>query len=141
CDLGVNNGSALSCCTSTCQFRTAGQTCRASTGECDPAETCSGTSASCPANLISPNGTACGSDGNVCTLDQCNGSSSACQHPAGNAGTTCRAGSGDVCDPAEVCTGVSTTCPADVVLSLGTECRSAAGECDIAETCGGLPGQ
>src|SRR5581483_9789504 len=32
CDAGANNGSATSCCTSTCQFRTAGSVCRSSAG-------------------------------------------------------------------------------------------------------------
>src|SRR2546422_3539811 len=42
----------------------AGATCRASGGECDPAETCNGTSTSCPADARSPAGTSCTSDGN-----------------------------------------------------------------------------
>ena len=51
CDLGAANGSATSCCTSTCQFRASGQQCRAAAGGgCDVAETCSGASASCPAD-------------------------------------------------------------------------------------------
>src|SRR5207253_8904767 len=95
----------------------------------------------CPADAKSPSGTACSSDGNPCTTDACDGTNNACQHPAGNAGTVCRAGSGDACDPDEVCTGVSSTCPPDVVLPNTFTCRAAAGECDIAETCGGLPGQ
>src|SRR5207249_14901 len=45
------------------------------------------------------------------------------------------------CDADEVCTGVSSTCPPDVFLPIGVICRPAAGECDIAEGCGGLPGQ
>src|SRR5438132_986143 len=37
CDLGAQNGQSGSCCTATCTFVTAGSTCRASTGACDPA--------------------------------------------------------------------------------------------------------
>ncbi|HYS05128.1 MAG TPA: hypothetical protein VEW47_08035, partial [Candidatus Dormibacteraeota bacterium] len=61
-----------------------GAVCRASGGECDPAESCNGTSTSCPADVRSAAGTSCTSDGNPCTLDQCDGSSASCQHPAGN---------------------------------------------------------
>ncbi len=52
------------------------------------------------------------------------------------AGTICRASSGG-CDVAEVCNGVSPSCPADGLSSSGTICRAAASECDIAETCTG----
>ncbi len=44
------------CCTSSCQFATNGTICRASTGVCDPQETCSGTAASCPADQTAPDG-------------------------------------------------------------------------------------
>jgi len=40
-----------------------------------------------PRRCQDPDGTACTSDGNVCTLDECDGSNDACQHPAGNSGT------------------------------------------------------
>lgn len=43
-------------CCSNCQFSPANTVCRASTGECDPQETCSGTSAVCPADKTTPNG-------------------------------------------------------------------------------------
>ena len=43
CDLGGSNGSATSCCTSSCTYRGAGQTCRIGSGDsCDPNETCTG---------------------------------------------------------------------------------------------------
>src|SRR5205823_51580 len=71
---------------------------------------------------------------------QCDGTSVACQHPAGNVGALCRAGSGDACDPDEVCTGTSASCPADVVQSSSFVCRGAAGECDVAENCPGTAG-
>jgi hypothetical protein len=149
CDDGANNGTAGSCCSGTCTFKSngtactddgnvctldqcngasatcqhpagnAGTTCRTSTGECDPAEVCTGAATTCPADALTPNGTSCSSDGNVCTLDQCNGASGTCQHPAGNAGTTCRTSTGE-CDPAEVCTGAATTCPADALSPAGT---------------------
>src|SRR5207249_4386588 len=75
-------------------------------------------------------------DGNVCTRDICNGASATCTHPAGNAGTVCRAAAGP-CDAAETCTGTSTTCPADAFLSSSTVCRAAVDVCDAAESCTG----
>jgi MYXO-CTERM domain-containing protein len=42
--------------------------CRASTGVCDAAETCTGGSADCPSDLAIEDGTTC-DDGNVCTID------------------------------------------------------------------------
>ena len=125
--------------TTTCPtdgFVPASTTCRASAGECDVAETCTGTSASCPIDTKKPSGTACADDGIVCTKDQCDGSNNVCQHPAGNAGTICRASAGP-CDVAETCTGTSTACPSDGFASPSTVCRAAAGECDLAETCTG----
>ena len=117
-------------------FASASTVCRAAGGECDVAETCTGSSASCPADVKKTSGTACTDDGNVCTKDQCDGSNVLCQHPAGNAGTVCRAKAGD-CDVAESCTGTSGTCPTDGFLSGSTVCRASAGECDAAETCTG----
>jgi len=66
-------------------------------------------------------GTACTADTNVCTLDVCK--AGVCAHPAGNAGTECRAAV-DECDIAEACSGSSTTCPPDLFKSDGTECNS-----------------
>ena len=80
-------------------------------------------------------GTACTDDGNVCTDDACDGAG-ACVHPAGNAGTTCRAAAG-ACDVAETCSGVGSSCPADVLKPAGATCRPVAGLCDVAEQCSG----
>src|SRR5439155_8780087 len=77
----------------------------------------------------------CPSDGNPCTLDQCDGASDTCQHPAGNAGATCRAAAGP-CDVAETCTGTGVDCPADAKSTA--VCRAAAGGCDVAESCDGV---
>src|SRR5206468_9429674 len=99
----------------------AGTVCRAAVDECDQAETCNGTSTTCPADGKKTSGTACTSDGNPCTLDQCNGTSNACQHPAGNAGTVCRAAADD-CDLAETCNGTSTSCPADTIKPCSSAC-------------------
>jgi hypothetical protein len=118
-------------------FVSSSTVCRAAAGECDLAENCPGNAPTCPADAKKAGGTACTSDGNPCSLDQCDGTNDACQHPAGNAGATCRAAA-DACDVAETCDGSSTVCPADALASSGTTCRAVAGACDVAETCSGL---
>ena len=74
-------------------------------------------------------------DGNPCTTDVCD-SGGTCVHAAGNAGAVCRSAAGP-CDVAEVCTGTSPDCPADVLQPETVECRPAAGVCDLAEYCTG----
>src|SRR5439155_11534580 len=53
-------------------------------------------SSNCPPDTVKAAGTSCTADGNVCTADVCNGTvgAPACTHPAGNAGTVCRASAG-----------------------------------------------
>src|SRR5207302_266605 len=135
CDDGLNNGTAGSCCTTTCTFKTSGTactddgnvcttdlcngasnicqhapgnsgtTCRAAANECDNAELCTGSSSTCPNDTVKASGTACTDDGNVCTTDLCNG------------------------------TVGSPLCVHNPGNS-GTTCRAAAGGgCDVAETC------
>ncbi len=130
CDSCVNTGSV-----GTCSAVPAVTVCRPAAGECDTAETCGG-SMSCPSDAKKPNSASCTDDGNVCTRDVCDGASNACTHPAGNAGTLCRAANGTACDVADSCDGNSTTCT-DSKAAAGTACRGAAGECDLAESCDG----
>ena len=61
------------CCTKECQFAGNGTVCRPSTGECDPEEICTGSSALCPADVTAPNGNGCGASGAglKCTSGQC----------------------------------------------------------------------
>jgi hypothetical protein len=113
----------------------AGTECRASAGECDPAESCDGVSTRCPADQKTGAGVSCTDDGNVCTLDQCDGTSPTCQHPAGHAGTECRASAGE-CDPAESCDGVSTGCPADTKTGAGVSCTDDGSVCTL-DQCNG----
>src|SRR5438132_49992 len=128
CDQGGSNGTAGSCCSALCRFVTSGAVCRAAATECDVAETCTGTSTTCPTDAKQPAGTACTPDTNPCTLDQCDGSSNTCTHPAGNAGAECRAVAGE-CDVAESCTGTSTTCPTDAFQPSGTACTDDGDPC------------
>ncbi|KAK4144041.1 Metallo-peptidase family M12-domain-containing protein [Dichotomopilus funicola] len=59
------------CCTDQCGFATNGTICRASTGACDPQETCSGASAGCPADVTAPDGQSCGDNGLQCASGRC----------------------------------------------------------------------
>ena len=106
CDLGGSNGGAPSCCSATCTFNSAATICRASGGACDLQETCTGGSATCPADNKST-ATCRGSVGICDVAEVCTGNSNTC--PADGfapSSTVCR-GSGGVCDPQENCTGIS----------------------------------
>src|SRR5205823_852426 len=118
------------CCQNNCTFYGTSQICRAASAACDPPETCTGTSTTCPSDTKKPSGTACPADTNPCTLDQCNGASNSCQHPAGNAGAQCRAAA-DECDLAENCTGTSTTCPTDLKKAAGAACTPDSNPCTL----------
>jgi hypothetical protein len=137
CDEGANNGLATSCCTSSCQFRTSGQTCRAAAGMCDLAETCNGASGACPTDLKST-GLCRGSAGFCDIAENCNGVGNNCPLDSFQPGSlNCRPSAG-ACDPAENCSGLSALCPADSKRPNGFVCRSSAGFCDVAETCDGV---
>ena len=120
-------------------FKPAGTSCRASAGDCDVAETCTGASADCPIDEFVAVGTQCRAAVGDCDVAEvCDGVSPACPADAVLAGDTeCRAAAGD-CDVAEVCDSVTGVCPADDFLVAGTECRAVAGDCDVAETCTGV---
>lgn len=70
------------CCRS-CQFATAGTVCRASTGQCDPQETCSGNSSSCPTDKTEPDGTGCGNN-LQCASGQCTSRDQQCKSVMGS---------------------------------------------------------
>lgn len=61
CDEGSDNGQPDSCCTSTCEFVTAGTICGARTSECDLTDVCSGSSGTCPTDVVA-DGTSCYTD-------------------------------------------------------------------------------
>src|SRR5882762_5751830 len=84
------------CCTSQCTFAPATQVCRPSKdSQCDIAETCTGNSSACPADVTTPNGKSnrphccpfsyfavgkgCGSGGLACASGQCTSVSLQCQ--------------------------------------------------------------
>src|SRR6266581_4085420 len=73
CDEGSSNGTASSCCSASCRFVKAATVCRAAVDVCDKAETCDGSSTTCPPDAKQPATTPCTADSNPCTLDQCDG--------------------------------------------------------------------
>jgi hypothetical protein len=136
CDAGVANGTTGSCCSLTCAFQAAATQCRAPADVCDAAEFCTGSSATCPADVLVAGGTTCRASAGVCDVpESCTGSSAACPADAKST-ASCRA-SGGVCDVAESCDGSNNDCPPDVLVAGGTECRASAGACDLAESCDG----
>jgi len=137
CDLGNANGTPGTCCLGNCQLVSSGTVCRASTGGCDPQETCNGTSGACPANVILPAGATCRASGGICDIaETCDGTSGTC--PADAKSTAqCRAAGGP-CDVAEICDGLNNACPTNVFQPNTLECRASAGVCDLAESCTGL---
>ena len=151
CDDGnTTNGD---CCSSTCQFESAGTVCRASAGQCDVQEVCDG-AGFCPADIVVPNGTSC-NDGNSCTqtdacsaglcngtnpiacapLDQCHvagtcdPATGACSNPNAADGTTCS--DGDSCTQTDTCQTGTCTGASPVVCTATDQCHIA-GTCDPA---------
>src|SRR5206468_4243048 len=110
--------------------------CRASAGECDPAEHCTGSSATCPGDAKDPAGRKASGRENACSRAEGDGTHDDCQHPAGKAGSAGLPTAG-LRDVDETCTGTSTACPANAFEPSTTVCRASAGECDPAEHCTG----
>ena len=76
CDDGNNN--AGDCCYN-CRFESSAVLCRASGGVCDPAEYCTGTTATCPSNSLSSSSVVCRPAETVCDIvEKCTGSSVSC---------------------------------------------------------------
>ena len=139
CDQGSGtNGTAGSCCSAACQFKTNGTACT-DDGLICTTDLCNGASATCQHNAGN-SGTVCRSSTGTCDLaETCNGTSTACPPDTNFASSTvvCRASSGGACDVAENCTGASNTCPSDGFASSTVVCRSSTGACDTAENCPG----
>jgi hypothetical protein len=121
-------------------YATATTICRESAGQCDVAESCTGTSADCPVDGFASATTACTgtSNGGACDgTDSCDGSGT-CVDGFKSATTTCRESAGQ-CDVAESCTGSSGSCPANGFASATTSCTgtSNGGACDGSDSCDG----
>ena len=133
CDLGFANGAPDSCCASDCTFQPAATSCRDATGECDPADVCSGTSDTCDDVKRTDE---CRAAAGVCDVaESCDGVASDCPADV-KSSAECRAAAG-VCDTAETCDGVGDDCPANDFEPNTVECRASAGVCDLAEHCTG----
>lgn len=116
----------------------AGALCRAPVGSCDAPEVCTGSSATCPANVNFPAGHVCREATDLCDVEEvCTGLSNSCgPDQVRPSGFVCRAAE-DACDADDVCDGTFKGC-VDVVQPVGTECRTSAGGCDPAELCDGV---
>jgi 6-phosphogluconolactonase (cycloisomerase 2 family) len=136
CDSGDAHGP--NCCSSTCQFKPNGTVCRSQAGACDVAETCTGSSGSCPSDLFLPASVTCRAAEDTCDVaETCTGAGASCPPDAFVGSTTiCRLAAGP-CDLAETCTGYSARCPSDEFFAASVTCRAAEGACDVAETCTG----
>jgi hypothetical protein len=136
CDLGAGNGSATTCCTSGCLFRSAGSVCRATAGVCDLADLCTGTGGTCPADAFQPPSTICRLAGGGCDItENCTGTGVNCPPDAKDPpGTPCGS-DGNPCT-LDQCDGVNNACqhPAG---NAGAVCRASAGVCDPQEVCNG----
>src|SRR5436309_6076920 len=114
-----------------------GAVCRAAAGDCDVAETCTGTSTACPADAKSPAGTVCRASAGACdAVETCDGAGNSC--PADDfqpSSVVCRAANGG-CDLAESCPGNGPDCPADAKKASGTACTDDGNPCSR-DTCDG----
>src|SRR5438046_3687499 len=103
-------------------------------------ETCTATSATCPADTGArqPAGTVCRAAVNECDVaETCTGTSTTCPTDAfAPSSTACTSLADSNPCTTDVCSGTSATCthPAG---NAGATCRAAAGECDAVETCTG----
>jgi len=138
CDVPENCTGSSATCPADAK-KAAGTTCRMSAGVCDVAEVCDGTSATCPPDGFAAASTSCRAASGECDVaEKCTGSIADCPPDAKKAnGTSCMA-DGLTCTQ-DICDGTSMTCqhPAG---NAGAVCRSAAGQCDIPETCSGSDG-
>ncbi len=124
CDYKLN-----ACCATTCQSILSGGTlCRATRGDCDNPEYCTGMSSNCPVDAFKPPTTICRTPlGNCDAPETCTGYDAAC--PNNNlpfpAGTLCLNSSG-VCQNPRYCDGSSFVCPS-VSTYRNDTCRDPAG--------------
>jgi len=137
----INSGTnTLQCESNQYYYASAGTQCRASTGQCDAAETCTGSSGSCPADAVAPDTATCtgASNGGPCDgTDHCSGTDTTCVDEY-KSGDVCRAAANE-CDQQETCDGSSGSCPDDAFAASTTTCTgtSNGGPCDATDTCSG----
>ena len=99
------------------------------------AETCTGSSVSCPADSVKPSTEICRASAGVCDLNEtCDGAGTACPAQAFEPSTTVCRGAANDCDAAENCTGTGAACPADVFQPDGANCDDTQ-TCTVADMC------
>jgi hypothetical protein len=110
--------------------------CRAATGTCDVAETCTGTTATCPDDGFGASSVECRAAAGACDVaESCTGTDATCPADAlVAAGTACHAAT-DVCDLSETCDGVAAVCPDD----LRSPDADVDGVCDAIDVCPIVP--
>ena len=126
CDDG--NTSNGDCCSSTCQYELSSTVCKASGGVCDPVETCTGSSATCPADAVRPNGYVCAQESGQCDADDtCDGTTKNCNEIYASQGTSCD----DVfyCNGYETCDG-SGNCQSGTAVSCSDNNIAGIARCD-----------
>ncbi len=148
CDTACGGGNSTDCqaCSTTfgaakdgvCSAVSKGKSCRASSGPCDAAESCDGTSSACPTNTFKPTTAICRAALGSCdTPEYCDGASASCPtNTVKAAGVVCRKVVG-TCDVEEKCDGTTVGCPADSFKSTASVCRTVATVCDVADSCTG----
>src|SRR5205809_407102 len=135
CDDG-NNLNA-DCCSASCTIEPAGTVCRPAAGVCDVAETCNGTSPTCPADVFVSAATQCRAAVGECDVAEfCPGNGPNCPADAKQPSGTACTDDGNPCT-ADTCDGTNDACqhPAG---NAGAVCRASAGVCDPAESCDGV---
>jgi cysteine-rich repeat protein len=114
CDDGPGNGQPGDCCSATCTFEPASTVCRPAVGVCDVAETCTGTSGTCPpdAKLL---GDVCRPGLGDCDPQElCNGVNDDCPADVhAPVGTACV--DGNPCTEEDSCGGDGTCIPGTLV--------------------------
>ena len=144
-------GTSISCANTSCSTQSCNGTnacaimyldgthvCGSSSGVCDVASHCTGSSLSCPANAAAAANTICRPAAGLCDLaESCDGTSHSCPTDLFKAGSVvCRTTAGS-CSLAATCTGSSADCPSNQPSASGSPCRLATGPCDLAGTCDG----
>ena len=106
-------------------------------GGCDVAETCTGTSTTCPTDGFAPSGTSCRTAAGECDVTEvCPGNSANCPTDAKKPANTACTDDGNVCTT-DKCDGTNVACQ-HAAGNAGTVCRAAtSGGCDVAEACTG----
>jgi photosystem II stability/assembly factor-like uncharacterized protein len=129
CEKTEPGGTFGLCCTSDCQFAPRHTPCRASAGDCDAPDFCSGIGADC--FDVKLTAVLCREAVDICDLQEaCDGGHDTCPADGfASATTLCRPSEGS-CDPSEFCSGSAPHCPPDVLRKRGERCGDPGNVCD-----------